>query len=117
MCCVSRLDLCLQPDHGSAAVVELALQIMAVLALILAIRCKGDLTDMLEENISAGKMEIYWFGYVKELRKGRADIPAAASHIRKLTMVVEMAFRDGDGRWKLRCSEWLEHALNNKLIS
>jgi len=57
--CVLHLDLCLQPDHGSAAVVELALQIMVALALILAIQCKGDLTDMLEEKISAGKAEIY----------------------------------------------------------
>jgi len=49
----------LQPDHGSTAVVELALQITAALAFILAIQCKGDLTDMLEEKNSAGKMEIY----------------------------------------------------------
>ena len=58
-CRVSRLDLCLQPDHDSAAVVELALQITAALTLILVIQCKGNLTDMLEEKISAGKTEIY----------------------------------------------------------
>jgi hypothetical protein len=58
-CRVSRLDLCLQPDHGSAVVVELALQITAALALILAIQCKGDLTDMLKEKISADQAEIY----------------------------------------------------------
>ena len=61
-------------------VVELALQITVALALILTIQCKGDLTD-------SGT----------ELGKRRADIPAAASHIRELTMVVEMVFRDGDG--------------------
>ena len=58
-CRVSRLDIRLQPDHGSAAVVALSLQITAALALILAIQCKGDLTDMLEEKISAGQAEIY----------------------------------------------------------
>ena len=59
VCCVSCLDLCLQPGHDSAAVVELALQITTALALILAIQCKGNRTDMLEEKISAGQAEIY----------------------------------------------------------
>ena len=58
-CRVSRLDIRLQPDHDSAAVVALSLQITATLALILTIQCKGDFTDMLEEKISAGKTEIY----------------------------------------------------------
>ena len=96
-CRVSRLDIRLQPDHDSAAVVALALRITAALALILTIQCKGDLTDMFKEKISAGKAEIYKSVSDNELGKRRVDIPAAVSHIRKLTMVVEMAFSDGDG--------------------
>ena len=48
-CRVSCLDLHLQPDHGSAAVVALAVQITDALALILTIQCKGDLIDILKE--------------------------------------------------------------------
>ena len=48
-CCVSCLDLHLQPDHDSAVVVALAMQITDALALILTIQNKGDLTDILEE--------------------------------------------------------------------
>jgi len=59
LCHISRLDLCLQPYHGSAAVVALALQTTATLALILTIQSKGNLTNMLKEKISAGKTEIY----------------------------------------------------------
>jgi len=60
-CRVSRLDIRLQPDHGSAAVVALALQITAALALIFTIQYKGNLnlTDMFKAQISAGKTEIY----------------------------------------------------------
>ena len=64
-CRVWRLNLCLQPDHGSATVVVLAVQIAASLTLILTIQCNDDITDMLEEKISAGKTEICWFGCVK----------------------------------------------------
>ena len=51
---------------------------------------------MLEEKISDGKAEIYKSVSGNELGKCRADILTAASHIRELPMVVDMAFRDGD---------------------
>ena len=75
-----RLNL-LQPDHDSAVVVVLMVQITAALALILTIQCKGDLTDTLEEKISAGKTELCWFGRLKELRKSGRFFrrPAATS--------------------------------------
>jgi len=52
---------------------------------------------MLKEKISAEKEEIYLSVSGHELGKRRADIAAAASHIRELTMVAEMAFTDVNG--------------------
>jgi hypothetical protein len=52
---------------------------------------------MLKEKISAWQAEIYSSVRANELGKRRADIPAAASHIREPPMVVKMAFRDGGG--------------------
>jgi hypothetical protein len=71
---------------------------------------------MFKEKISAGKTEIYQSVSGNELGKRRADIPAAASHICELPMVVKMAFRDGGGSYALlrmarKCIEQQEYKL------
>jgi len=61
------------------------------------IECKGNLTNMLEEKISTGQAEIYLSVCWSKVGKRRADILTATSHIRELSMVLEVEFRDGDG--------------------